>query len=367
MRAPRRAWPVAGVFTLLALAACDAHEASQAAADAATTDAPEEVAIDAAAGNAPVIDADASVPAPAPYPRPSYQRLSETGLYADPAAQVVASGLARFHPAHVLWSDGADKDRLVFLPPGTRIDTSDMDHWVFPIGTKLWKQFARGGQRLETRLIERYGPGPEDYWMGSFVWTPDQQDAVFAPDGAANVNGTDHDAPAAKVCLSCHRGDRGRVLGLSAIQLSHAGDDLTLAALAAGGHLSHPPPPGVDYPVPGDATTAAALGYLHANCGHCHNQAGTSWPDTQVVMRLRVGERDPATSELVQTLVGHPLNYFRHPTLRVRVAPGDPAASAVIFRMKARGDRDQMPPLATKHPDPVGIELLTRWIAGLPR
>jgi hypothetical protein len=34
-----------------------------------------------------------------------------------------------------------------------------------------------------------------------------------------------------------------------------------------------------------DPATTAALGYLHANCGHCHNQNGTSWPDTQMMLR----------------------------------------------------------------------------------
>jgi hypothetical protein len=324
-------------------------------------------------------DGPREVPA---YPRPTYQHLAETGLFGDPATLTPAADLLRFRPAHPLWSDGAEKDRLVRLPPGTRIDTSDMDHWVLPIGTKLWKEFARGGVKLETRLIERYGPGSEDYWMGSFVWTPDQTDAVFVEEGVANVNGTDHEAPAAKICGSCHRGDRGRVLGVSAIQLSHdddgaahapgvAGGDgkgksISLADLAAAGWLSDPPPPGVSYPVPGDPDTAAALGCLHGNCGHCHNKSGTSWPDTQVVMRLRVAERSAPDTEALQSLVGKALQYWRNPTIKLRVAAGDPDNSAILARMKARGTRDQMPPLATRHVDPAGIELLTRWITALP-
>ena len=88
-----------------------------------------------------------------------------------------------FEPTYWLWSDGADKRRWFRLPPGTQIDTTGMDHWVFPIGTKLWKEFSLGGVLLETRLIERYGDGPEDYWMGAFVWNADQTDAVLAPDG----------------------------------------------------------------------------------------------------------------------------------------------------------------------------------------
>ena len=40
-------------------------------------------------------------------------------------------------PAYELWSDGALKRRWIRLPPDGRIDTSDMDSWVFPIGTQF--------------------------------------------------------------------------------------------------------------------------------------------------------------------------------------------------------------------------------------
>ena len=236
------------------------------------------------------------------------------------------------------------------------------------MGTKVWKEFARQGVALETRLIERYGPGPEDYWMGSFVWATDGSDAAYAEAGRHDINGTLHDAPAAKECLSCHRGEKGRLLGISAVQLSHdhAGDDsLNLARLVSEGLLSHPPETN-DYRVPGDELTAAALGYLHANCGHCHNRNGAAWPDTQVVMRLGHGERDAASTATFRSLVGQRFTYWRHPTLKLRVAPGDGDASAVLVRMKIRGSKDQMPPLATEVVDPAGVDLLARWIASLP-
>jgi cytochrome c553 len=241
-----------------------------------------------------------------------------------------------------------------------------MDHWIFPIGTKFWKEFSRNGVLLETRLIERYGAGPEDYWMGAFVWNGAQTDATFAVDGASNINGTEHDAPAQKNCGACHRGDPGRVLGLSAIQLSRPDHGPTLGDLASAGLLSHPPPGGVDYPVPGDPITAAALGYLHANCGHCHNENGTSWPDTQMVLRLNVGERDAASSQLVTSLVGKTLQYWRGGAVTLRVAPGDPDASAVAARMHTRGSKDQMPPLATEIVDLDGFVLVRDWIKQLP-
>lgn len=392
-----RHW-LAALPVLFALAACgdDSPSATDASIDAAITsdasadvgadassdaaaevakvvaDASEDTAVaDAAAEVAPdasVADAAPDLPAaPLPYPRPDYQHLSETGYFSDPTTLTEAADLQTFEPSHVLWSDGAEKRRFIRLPPGTRIDTSDMDHWQFPVGTKLWKEFSLNGVRLETRLVERYGTGPDDVWFGAFVWTADQKDAVFAVDGANDINGTAHDAPAAKQCSLCHRGDAGRVLGFSALQLSHDSPaGLTLARLRDAGLLTNPPAPGVSYAAPGDATTAAVLGYFHANCGHCHNPNGAAWPDTDMVMRLGVNEHDPTTTAIWKSLVGKPLLYWRHPPYTTRVVPGDPTMSAVVARMGLRGSRDQMPPLATELTDPAGLDLVTRWVASLP-
>jgi mono/diheme cytochrome c family protein len=325
-----------------------------------------------AAGAAGCGSAPSAPPPPGPYPRPGYVTLAETGLYDDPSTQAVTKEAAAFEPTYRLWSDGASKRRWVRLPPGTQIDTSDMDHWVLPIGTKLWKEFSLDGTRLETRLVERYGDGPEDYWMGAFVWDADQSAATLAVDGAQDINGTSHDAPSQEKCGACHRGDVGRVLGLSALQMSrpqNAGGDggLTLAELVARGLLSTPPaaaePP---YAAPGDTTTAAALGYLHANCGHCHNVNGTAWPDTQMVLRLEIGEHDAATSAVYKSLVDRGLQYWRGGAITLRVAAGDPEASAVVARMSTRGTDDQMPPLGTEALDDDGLAAVRAWIAALP-
>ena len=74
-------------------------------------------------------------------------RLTETGLYADLRADALAPGVLPYRPQFELWSDGASKRRWISLPPGTRIDTSDMDSWQFPEGTKLWKEFSRDNVR----------------------------------------------------------------------------------------------------------------------------------------------------------------------------------------------------------------------------
>src|SRR5688572_18926108 len=197
-------------------------------------------------------------------------RLSQTGLY-DPSGGL-ADGVFAYRPAFELWADGADKQRYLRLPARAVIDTSNMDSWRFPEGTRVWKEFSRAGRRLETRLIEKVGPAAADWAAVSYVWRDDGQDAVAAPSGYLDVLGSEHDAPGAGECIGCHGGRASYVLGLSAVQLAAPGapGELDLAGLEARGLLSDPP--GADLSIPGTDTERAALGYLHANCGHCHNQ-----------------------------------------------------------------------------------------------
>jgi len=314
----------------------------------------------------------------APYARPEYTTLTETGVYADLQSRTLADGLRSFAPSFVLWADGADKQRWLALPRGSQIDTSDMNRWQLPIGTRAVKEFSLNGVPLETRLVERYGAGRDDYWMGAFVWRQDQSDADFVEAGQEDVLGTAHDAPSQERCPTCHNGEPGRYLGVSALQLSSSersaeladdggppGEAWTLESLGAEQRLSDPPPPGTRYAPPGDESTAAALGYLHANCGHCHNPRGTSWPDTQMLLRLSVDESAPEDSGLFQSVVGQALQYYRAESGTLRVMPGEPDSSALIQRMEVRGPKEQMPPLASEEIDPDGVLAIRRWIAEL--
>jgi mono/diheme cytochrome c family protein len=316
----------------------------------------------------------------APLPDADTNRyLSQTGLYADLPSQTFAADLLAFEPRYKLWSDGATKRRFVRLPPGATIDTSDMEHWVLPVGAKLWKEFrAPDGTLLETRLIEHVaaaGDDASDWWMGAFLWRPDGSDAVFVAAGAADVNGTLHDVPTADNCRTCHQGEPGHALGFSALQLFGdgiaEGDDLhgvRLADLAAAGRLSHPPPADASYLVPGDATTRAALGYLHANCGNCHNPRGVARPDVDMTLRLDLQAATPEDTTIYRNTVGVPLYRFSQPGVDTRVVPGDPAHSALVVRMSTRatGLGRQMPPLATEVVDDAGVSAVSAWIAALP-
>ena len=77
------------------------------------------------------------------------ERLSETGLYADAAAKQLAPDVVSFTSQYPLWSDGAAKRRWIRIPPGSAIDAADPNAWIFPVGTRVWKEFSFA-RRVET-------------------------------------------------------------------------------------------------------------------------------------------------------------------------------------------------------------------------
>jgi cytochrome c553 len=301
-----------------------------------------------ACSDPPVVPPDAEV-----LPSEMPDRLSLTGLYTDIRAKTLSPRLVEFTPKNVLWSDGAEKHRWFELPEGGQIDSSDMDHWKFPVGTKFFKEFALDGKRLETRLIWRVadtGNREKDTLVGAFLWNEAETDAVFAKDGGQNLRGTEHDAPAADTCWRCHVGEAGHALGLAALQI---GD---VSALP----LSAPPAAGTTFAAPN-----SALGYLHANCGHCHNPEGGAWVDSHMILRLDVDERDATANQVVQSTVGADLEQWINHGYAKRIVAGDPDQSALYARISQRAMNVQMPPIATEKVDDAGVALIRAWIQSL--
>jgi hypothetical protein len=305
--------------------------------------------------------------------------LQETGLYADPATLEVDARHLAFSPQYPLWTDGAHKRRWISLPPGTAIDASDPEAWVFPVGTRLWKEFSFGGHRIETRYLERQANGQ---WLyAAYAWTPDGREAPLAPPRGkaaayALAGGRSHTIPSVSDCRVCHQGGRSEVLGVSALQLSSDRDPGALHADPAderGADLNALVQRGLIVGLPAalqerppriaasSGTERAALGYLHGNCGHCHNDQG-SLKNLGMFLRHTSGA---AIEPAVASTVGQPVRKpapGQSPDAVLRIEAGHPERSGIVQRVGSRYPALQMPPLGTELVDDEAVALLQRWI-----
>lgn len=300
---------------------------------------------------------------------PPGESLFETGLCVDRACTQITPNALEYQPRFELWASTATKRRWLQLPAGAKIDTSDMDDWKFPVGTKVWKEFAREGVRVETRLIVKKLANDDatDAWVyETFEWNAEQTDAFSVPDGVINANGTMHDIPDNKACKTCHEHLRpSRLLGVEAIQLDVASPLLDLRDLSMMGMLSAPPSGSMPYfQLPGSAAAQAALGYLHANCGSCHSTTSFVRNDTPLDLRLlttKLASVDQTPT--YRTTVNVPtLTDIEQGTI---IRPRDPDNSVMIKLMNAQAQPDRMPPLATELVDPQGQATLRAWINSL--
>ena len=301
--------------------------------------------------------------------------LACTGLYSDWASKTVSADLKPYAPGLSFWSDGAQKSRWIYLPPGQKIDTSIMDEWTFPVGTKIWKEFRLpledgGANRVETRILWKLSQ--YNWYRTTYVWSADgTTSATELTSGELDAGGTGYEIPAQVKCNQCHNGRIDGVLGLEAISMaSPAATGLTMATLVSQGLVTDAPD--ASLVVPGDAVESAALSWLHSNCGTaCHNSGRGQAENTGFWMRL-----DVATLGSVQTTEAYTTGWnkmtlgFPIPDAAVsyRLHACDTASSCVYFRAGHRDGIDgtpsgtQMPPVDTHVVDTVDLASVAAWI-----
>lgn len=237
------------------------------------------------------------------------------------------------------------------------------------------------GGRVETRMIERLADG--SWRFSTYVWKSDGRDAVLASaDGesvpVAGAPGGRYAVPSEGDCRACHEAAAVPVLGFSALQLSPDRDPRAphaeradgmedLWSLVARGLLENLPakhlvkPPRIEA---GSPVERAALGYLHANCGHCHNDPQQSGAGVPVDLLLAQAVGDPRSAQRVRTSV---LGTGKQTRFRHAGALPQSVSEVLLMRMRSREPRTQMPPLGTAVTDVEGVRLVERWIAGAAR
>jgi hypothetical protein len=229
----------------------------------------------------------------------------------------------QFTPRYPLWSDGMEKRRWLHLPAGTAIDKSNPDAWELPRGTRAWKEFRRDGAPVETRLIERLADGSWRYL--TYAWNAQGTEATLAPEEGIPERGI----PSRADCLACHEGAPVPILGYSAVQLS--------------------------------TELPAALGYLHGNCGHCHNDSAL--PALDLVLAQQASNPAASAARTYASLIGRSSRFRPHGAADPqRVVPGHPEKSVLVSRMKSSDPLTRMPPLGVSVVDAEGLALITHWI-----
>ena len=309
-----------------------------------------------------------------------------TGLYSDWNAKTVDPSNKTYTPGVTLWSDGAQKQRWLYLPAGTKIDTSNMNEWSFPVGTKIWKEFSFSGKKIETRFYEKtqaaaVDGGSGEWTWASYQWSDDQATAIRNDEGAADAGPNGYSIPSHGDCPSCHNGGlRDRPLGVEALALGlpNASGE-TLAQLQSEGRLTVAPP-ATTLHIPDDTKgSAAALGYLHMNCGaSCHNPNPAALCNgSGLFMKLSAndafadaGADSVKVTPTYTTAVGVAPSIFatNFPVASGyhRITSGDVAHSEIHLVQSVRGVPYQMPPLSTHLVDDAGVDLISTWIAAGP-
>ncbi|MBU2711459.1 hypothetical protein [Zooshikella harenae] len=219
------------------------------------------------------------------------KRLSDTGLYLAQTntnlKQAAINPAVDLHiPIYPLFSDGERKKRHIYLPPGTQIDTTNINNWQFPVGTVLWKSFSDKDRYLETRIaykISLSGASASDRWeYKTYQWNEEQTNAFITPaDQRVKVPNSFHTIPSKADCESCHstHNDYDFALGFDTIQLSAHPQMITgginLVDLWLNNRIKTNNPKFfvqlMDYQLPGSSTEKWLTGYMHTNCGSCHN------------------------------------------------------------------------------------------------
>jgi len=340
------------------------------------------LAVAAVVGMAAAIQSPAASTGSARAPR----LLSQTGLYAADAEGLSIDPENRpFSPQYPLWTDGARKSRWLRLPAGTTIDARDIDRWNFPVGTRIWKEFAFGDRKVETRYLRK--DGPASWTFATYAWNGAQTDAELAPeDGLPNVAeiapGRWFSIPSLNDCRACHDSARTEILGFTALQLStdrdplapHAEalkpDMLTLKTLSDERLLTPVRPELVSAPpriAAPDGRTRAVLGYLSTNCGGCHNSE-SSLAALGLLLKARLEPSHASPHDPVQALFRR-TSKWQIPQApdgaSAFVTPGAADLSALLVRMRSRRPSTQMPPLGTVLHDREAIDLVTGWIKDL--
>lgn len=204
-----------------------------------------------------------------------------------------------FEIASALFTDYAEKQRLVKIPKGKMMVAKGDGLPDFPEGTILVKTFyyhdpAPGittKRPVETRLLIK---NKASWNAATYKWNNEKTEALLITQGAtlplsfSDQNGSartvNYKIPSQKDCGSCHRSDKelipiGPKLKNLNVPVYHDGNALNQIAYFKKINLLKSPDPAAitktaSYTDQSLSVEKRARAYLDINCAHCHNPSG---------------------------------------------------------------------------------------------
>jgi uncharacterized repeat protein (TIGR03806 family) len=229
-------------------------------------------------------------------------KLSDYNIFTgDPQALVPGNGFHLYELATGLFTDYAEKQRLIKVPAGTTITLVNDGLPHFPDGTMLVKTFyyyndkrepAKGKRLIETRLLVKNN----NQWVaGTYVWDQLQTDAALAASGSntpvswidekATTRKISYRIPGPRDCASCHNanntlmpvGLKLRNLNISVVRNGRSSNQLQY--LHEAGIMDDVNPQQFstlpDWQNEKSSIQDRVRAYLDVNCAHCHSDAGS--------------------------------------------------------------------------------------------
>jgi uncharacterized repeat protein (TIGR03806 family) len=294
------------------------------------------------------------------------------------------AGLTRYALNTPLFSDYAEKARLLYLPPGTHATYRPTGALDLPVGATLVKTFAypadlrRPGEKvrlIETRLLIHRRGG----WTAlTYVWNEDRSEArlkragprlqVSFIDAHGQARQVDYKVPNQNQCKECHSLS-GRIapIGVKARNLNGVfayaeGPENQLAHWTRTGLLTGAPSPDkaprtAVWDDPTEPLEARGRAYLDGNCGHCHNARGMA-SNTGLFLNLEEGRPNRIGLGKRPVAAGKGSG-----DLEVDLVPGRPDASIIAYRMASTDPGVMMPELGRSLTHDEGLALVRDYIA----
>lgn len=287
-------------------------------------------------------------------------KISGLGIYTDPPNfREYNPRLIEYKPQHELWTNNSVKQRFIYIPEGSKIDTQNPEHFKFPVGSAVFKTFSYPDENqkiipIETRILL----GTENGWKTAvYEWNKSGTEASLrdlseSKEILIETRNHSHTIPDELQCRQCHEGGQSFILGFDRRQLS---DPIELASTKSqlqdlfDKQIFSDPVEDAEPIQTKSKVEQQVIGYLYGNCRHCHNS------------RKNILDLSPEVA--VSNLVNQRIQGVLLPT-GYRISSGNPHESR-LFQAMTSSSYQPMPPLGINIRDEEFLKNLQEWIESL--